>query len=313
MKGKRPEFWKMTPAELEAYRDERAAAVLQALRDGKTLREIDGGGPADPSVKHKRKEIRQPAIWTHASINRYRTTHPEWSAEVDRLAALNREAAYHKRGSVGRSITCCKNGHEYTPDNIRWYGRAGSGKKTFRKCKKCETHWQQNPTVTIEKAREIVAGLRSGETIRSITQNGSPTRIAGFYQVRKLLQQSTKLQKTLITISKQNAAVHRREAMQMRRKSAITDDGKSAVIMARLQAATSGMQDRDARMEIISRMALAIAEGDLKPRDIERRLREFRTDHYRMFSKFGPASLDQKVFEDGSETLGDRITQGLWQ
>ena len=66
------------------------------------------------------------------------------------------------------------------------------------------------------------------------------------------------------------------------------------------------------REEVISAMCLALCEGRLLAKDIRGRVGEFVRAQWRQFSKFGPLSLDAPVFEDGSATLGDTITRGLW-
>jgi hypothetical protein len=47
-----------------------------------------------------------------------------------------------------------------------------------------------------------------------------------------------------------------------------------------------------------------------------RRVREYVTAQYRQFSKFGPVSLDARLFEDGNSTLLDRLSTeartGYW-
>jgi hypothetical protein len=66
------------------------------------------------------------------------------------------------------------------------------------------------------------------------------------------------------------------------------------------------------RDDVIGAMALEIVEGKLRPKDIGRRVREFFTAQFRQFSKFGPVSLDARLYDEGSTTLGDTITRGLW-
>jgi hypothetical protein len=63
----------------------------------------------------------------------------------------------------------------------------------------------------------------------------------------------------------------------------------------------------------MSLMFVAIAEGRLMPKQAEPRMPEFLREHRRQFSKFGPLSLDAPIFSDGTTTLGEIITTGLWQ
>jgi hypothetical protein len=67
------------------------------------------------------------------------------------------------------------------------------------------------------------------------------------------------------------------------------------------------------RGDVMSLMFVAIAEGRLMPKQAEPRMPEFLREHRRQFSKFGPLSLDAPIFSDGTTTLGEIITTGLWQ
>jgi hypothetical protein len=68
------------------------------------------------------------------------------------------------------------------------------------------------------------------------------------------------------------------------------------------------------RQEIISEMVMAHLEGRLELEDAPRRCREFLRAVDRQFpTKYAPRSLDEPIFDDGSTTLGDTITTGLWQ
>jgi hypothetical protein len=63
-------------------------------------------------------------------------------------------------------------------------------------------------------------------------------------------------------------------------------------------------------------MALDVVEGKLRPTDIRRRVREYVTAQFRLFSKYGPASLDGRLSEDGNAPLLDRLSTdvgtGYW-
>lgn len=74
------------------------------------------------------------------------------------------------------------------------------------------------------------------------------------------------------------------------------------------------------RQEAMSEMMLAVLEGNITLIEACARSREFISASYKMFptsfAKFGSArllSLDETVFEDGSATRSDFVSQGLWQ
>jgi hypothetical protein len=70
------------------------------------------------------------------------------------------------------------------------------------------------------------------------------------------------------------------------------------------------------RDDVIGAMALELVEGKLKTTDVRRRVREFIKAQFRQFGKFGPLSLDARLFEDGNATLLDRLSTeagtGYW-
>jgi hypothetical protein len=55
-------------------------------------------------------------------------------------------------------------------------------------------------------------------------------------------------------------------------------------------------------------MALEVVEGKLRIKDIRKRVREYVTGQYPQFSKYGPRSLDARLFADGTTTLLDRLS-----
>ncbi len=86
----------------------------------------------------------------------------------------------------------------------------------------------------------------------------------------------------------------------------------TSAIFTQIRDAVPKSLPGEIREEAIARMALAWTEGNLRPRDIPARVDEFIRKHFRAFSKYGPMSLDAKLFDDGTVTLGDTITRGFW-
>jgi hypothetical protein len=73
------------------------------------------------------------------------------------------------------------------------------------------------------------------------------------------------------------------------------------------------------RDDIAQSILVALLEGTLRRDQVRAQLQQFVASHNRMFptnfAKFGDGrlvSLDARLFDDGTMTLGDTITRGLW-
>jgi hypothetical protein len=97
------------------------------------------------------------------------------------------------------------------------------------------------------------------------------------------------------------------------RPAIIITPGTASQLIDRINAVVPRTLPRDMRDDIIGEMTLAVIEGRLKIEDVESRAAEFvrasfKADH----NRWGALSLDKPIFEDGTMTLGDTITRGLW-
>jgi hypothetical protein len=73
----------------------------------------------------------------------------------------------------------------------------------------------------------------------------------------------------------------------------------------------------DIRDDIVQSVFVALLEGSLRRNEVIKRLPEFVAAHNRDTSrygigKFGLISIDAPAFTEGSTTLADTITRGLW-
>ncbi len=55
------------------------------------------------------------------------------------------------------------------------------------------------------------------------------------------------------------------------------------------------------RDDVIGVMVMELVEGELGPADIRKRVRKYVTAQYRQFSKFGPLSLDARLYDVGRQ------------
>jgi hypothetical protein len=84
-------------------------------------------------------------------------------------------------------------------------------------------------------------------------------------------------------------------------------------ITAAIEKAVPCTLPQDVRGDVVSAMAAAVYSGELPIRVTGAHAKPFITDHFRMFTKFGPESLDAPRFDDGSGSYHDTISEGLWQ
>jgi hypothetical protein len=153
--------------------------------------------------------------------------------------------------------------------------------------------------------RRVLLGLQEGKVISEIADTG---RLNFFCSANPKLGDRIKAlaEKNRVTSFKQKIERNRRAAAPV-----LFRNNGSDVFQA-IQRATASIGEWE-RGDVMSLMFIAVAEGRLLPRDAARRMPEFLREHRRQFGKFGPVSLDRPLFDDGSVTLGDTITTGLWQ
>ena len=171
-----------------------------------------------------------------------------------------------------------------------------------------------NRSMSEQQARRVVEALNDGKTIANITGAGKPSYILNHRALLLFRQKHPKFDRLVVRLSSANAKIHHAEASARRaqiiRAPVIAERG--ADIFALIRAAVSSSLPAQIRDDVIGAMALEVVEGKLRPPDIRRRIWEYVTAQYRQFSKFGPLSLDARIYDDGATTLGDTITRGLW-
>jgi hypothetical protein len=165
-----------------------------------------------------------------------------------------------------------------------------------------------------QQARLVVEALNEGKTIANITKSSSSSYILNHRALLLFRQKHPKFDRFVVRRSTANAKIHHGEATARRfqtlRAPAIAEHG--ADIFMLIRSAVPVYLPAQIRDDVIGAMALEIVEGKLRAADIRRRVREYVTAQYRAFSKFGPLSLDARLYDDGVTTLGDTITRGLW-
>jgi hypothetical protein len=277
-----------------------ADEFIARLKAGNTVRRLTSGkafGPGLVSASRFKK---------HCEID------PEWAAEAWRISKANTKAA---RGARFRAMTHCKYGHPLSGDNLYLYVSQG---RMDRKCLTCNKRLAETGRrMSEQQARRVVEALNEGMTIAQITKTG-PFYILNATALLLFRRKHPKFDRLVMQRSRANAIVHHAEAharrVQVIRAPSIAEH--SGDIFQMIRSAVPTTLPAQIRDDVIGAMALEVVEGKLRPTDIRRRVREYVTQQFRQFSKWGPASLDARLSEDGNTTLLDRLSAdtatGYW-
>jgi hypothetical protein len=269
-----------------------ADEFMQKLKAGSTIRKLTGGG----------KKF-GPAMVGYDRFKKHCELNPTWAAEARRISEVNGRLG---KGALKRNRTRCKNGHPLSGSNL--YLAPGRWERKCRICMKERDECKRR--VSEQQAMLVVEALNDGKTISNITKPGTNTYILNHRALLLFRQKHPKFDRFVVRRSSANAKVHHAEGWarraQILRAPAIAERG--ADIFRLIRAAVPAYLPAQIRDDVIGAMALEVVEGKLRPSDIRRRVGEYVTGQYRQFSKFGPVSLDARLFEDGSATLLDRLS-----
>ena len=172
--------------------NEKAARMLAALREGRTLRKfsITGNSPR---------------------FLAYCEAHPEYSREALPLIEANAKAAQFRKGSVLRGRTHCKFGHPLSGDNLFLHS------KGWRCCRICDAKSHElNRRMSDQQARRVVDALNAGKTISNICKGGTDDYILNHRALLLFRQKHPKFDRFVIQLSTANAKDHHAEASARR-------------------------------------------------------------------------------------------------
>jgi hypothetical protein len=274
--------------------DEKAARMMVALREGRTLRKF--------GVKPPRLEA-------------YFAAYPEYAREARPLIEANARAACLRKGANYRDKTHCKHGHPLSGDNLYI-----APKRKERKCRTCVQRRQSAPRpadhAQIERA---TAALIAGLTIKRICWG-----TVGVQKVSEPILPFSKLKLhrrlnpdydrfVVLRLADHNSKAQLRRWRTVRNDAVRDQNDDFYEIRATLPA---NFPDRD---DVVSNIFEAILNGSLQRDQVRARIRDFIAIHNRTFStaypKFGGKllhSLDAPIFDDGTTTRGDTVSRGLW-
>ena len=215
--------------------DEKAARMMAALREGRTLWSF--------SVMAPRLEA-------------YFAANPGYAQEARPLIEANARAARQRKSSLRSTLTHCKYGHPFSGENLY----LAPGRKE-RKCLAClKRRGERARRVSEQQARRVVEALNEGKTISNITKTGQ-SYIVNHRALLLFRQKHPTFDRFVVRRSAANAKVRHAEAtarrFQILRAPAPVDD-----IFALLRSAVPATLPRQIRDDVIGKMALEIFRGN---------------------------------------------------
>jgi hypothetical protein len=276
--------------------DEKAARMMIALREGRTLNKFGVTAPR---------------------VEAYFRTHPEYAREARPLIAANIKAANLRKGAKRRAQTHCKYGHPLSGKNL--YSAPG---RRERKCWACIKERDRAPRPASEvQLQQVTAALNAGKTISEICWGKVDGEIVArplltFRKLRLHRQMNPDYEQFVQSvISSSNSKGQRRRFNPERFRITIirsqTDDFHKVLAML-----PERLANRD---DVAATVFEELASGKLRRDQVKLRLSGYIAEQNEMFPikyrKFGDralVSLDELIFQDASMTRGDTITSGLW-
>jgi hypothetical protein len=279
----------MGEASKPGLRDEKAARMMVALRAGKTLRKF--------CVKARRLEL-------------YFKTNPEYAREARPLIIANSKAANLRKGAHNSSKTHCIHGH--TLVDARVFYQNGWIKRDCRTC------WQIRSklggVIRPDVLEKVTAALKGGATIGSLTVAGGSTYLVMHSTFSRYRRENPEFDKFVIGATKDNNSKGQKLRSQRAHNARVRNEHNDYYKIVALMPANLPPDICD---DIAHSTFVALLEGSLQRDQVKSRIQGFLAAHNRDANKhgtgkYGLRSIDAPAFAEGSMTLGDTISRGLW-
>jgi hypothetical protein len=276
------------PSTPEGLSDEKAARMMVALREGRTLRKF--------GVKAPR-------------LQAYFKSHPDYAREAFPLIEANAKAARMRKGAHMRDRIYCKHGHSLV--GARIYIKDGY---RFRFCLECrKMHDAKGGILKPQMGEKIKAALKAPTaTISGIVLARRPGRLVTYVALqayRRADPEIDTLVRGIIATSHTRAMERRWQRLKNEAKREEANDYFK--IRSMLPA---NFPDKD---DVVSDIFEALLGGSLRREDIRARVGQFIAAHNRDANKYGVGkyglrSLDAPIFADNSASLLDTVSRGPW-
>jgi hypothetical protein len=279
---------------------EMAIEFMARLNAGSTIGKLTSGKPNYG-----------PAFVNYPRFKKHCHLHPTWGAEARKISEAN---VIHLKGALRKSLTHCRNGHAFSGDNLYV---SPDGKE--RRCMTCmRFNGKFGRRVSEDQARRAIEALKAGALLTEICRTGAPSYVVTQRALQIFRSKNPKFDHLVAKLAGVSQVKRRDEAKSSRlyvRSVPITASAGADFFQLARNAVPASLP-RQVREDAIGSMALDLAEGKLQPGDIRRRVQEYITAQFRLFSKFGPRSLDAPLSADGSATLMDVLSTdsggGYW-
>ncbi|WNV10166.1 hypothetical protein [Tardiphaga sp. 709] len=229
------------------------------------------------------------------------------------LAKQNAKANDVLKGQTKRLGSHCQRGHAMTGDNV--------GFRTSRRifCKACTSaRAKAGGIISPQIIKQVTKLLKERVPIRRFTQGVSEGYLVSFATFKRYRRENPTFDQFVIEHTKDNNS---RAQLQRYRHRAFMQ--AAPAVQSRYLREVYDLIPRylpdDARDDIVSNIFRALVEQSLRHDQVKSRVAWFVSEQNRMFPpkhrKFGDAqlvSLDEVLFDDGTRTRGDTVSEGLW-
>jgi hypothetical protein len=270
--------------------DEKAARMMVALREGRTLRTF--------GVKAPRLEA-------------YFKAHPKYASAVRPLILANSKAAFLHKGAYIRNKTHCVNGHSFAE-----HGRTAMHKGWMtRQCRACEVmRHQRGGVMKAEVLEKVTARILAGSSLNSFTKSQSGVYLLKFSTLARHRRENPTFDRFVREATKDNNSKGQLRRWRRIKSNVIRDQNNDYCKILALIPGYVG--DKAA---IVSLIFEDLLNGRLKRENVPARVREYVAAQdqmfptkYRTFAGRPLLSLDEQPFEDGATTRGDTVSKSLW-
>jgi hypothetical protein len=253
---------------------------------------------------------------TFGRFKKHCQLHPEWGAEALKFAAANAKAADRLKGEPGRSKTHCMRGHSLADAYVCQHKQGPNAGYILRHCRQCTAlRGREGFKIKSYVALAVTEKLKQHLPIRSFTTGGSPGYLVKHSTFNRYRRENLEFDE-LVKYSVSNRPIRRVLPTGSVPPGTYKYDwhpGDEAAIRALVPRWTQGRED------IVNDIFVALLDGRLDRTQVVDYVKRFLAADDRMFpakyAKFGDAklvSLDARLFDDGTATLGDTVSRGLW-